>query len=307
MTFHDFEQLWKKIPQTNNGYVSLDSDSPLKLELGYHANNTKSFVVDDVGNLEPLPSSNAIHANIYILSNGTKILEFQLVNNEYEDVFLRLCWDLINSTVGIPKPLTALIERYLKWQKLLQRMSSGTLSYERQKGLLGELLYLEEMIKRIGCEAAVAAWVGPEGSDQDFVFCRDWTEVKTISIGAKVVRISSLEQLNQNCIGALHIFILESTTPGENRKTLNGEISRIRALLMDDPIVRDKFETKLVMAGYNPTDKLKYEKNVFRFVEEREYSVDKDFPKLTSANVPIGVQECKYAISLSTIENFRRQ
>lgn len=44
------------------------------------------------------------------------------------------------------------------------------MSYQRQKGLLGELIYLSEIIDLLGIEAAIDAWTGPDGSDQDYVF-----------------------------------------------------------------------------------------------------------------------------------------
>lgn len=42
------------------------------------------------------------------------------------------------------------------------------MSANAQKGLIGELLYLEYLIDQNGVKHAFESWVGPDGSDQDF-------------------------------------------------------------------------------------------------------------------------------------------
>ena len=64
--------------------------------------------------------------------------------------------------------LNTLMHRYITWQKLLQYENKSVMSFQRQKGLLGELIYLSKMIDDIGTEAAVDSWAGPDGSDQDY-------------------------------------------------------------------------------------------------------------------------------------------
>ena len=100
-------------------------------------------------------------------------------------------------TYDSQQPLTDFIMRYKNWQKFLQYMKGDVMSFQRQKGLLGELLYLKEILISMDKEAAVEAWVGPEGSDQDFVFSDTWTEVKSVALSAESVSISSLQQLYQ--------------------------------------------------------------------------------------------------------------
>lgn len=40
--------------------------------------------------------------------------------------------------------LNSLMHRYITWQKLLQYENKSVMSFQRQKGLLGELIYLSK-------------------------------------------------------------------------------------------------------------------------------------------------------------------
>ena len=74
----------------------------------------------------------------------------------------------METSANAENPLQKIIEQYEKWQKLLQKASDSILATNEQKGLIGELIFLKEMIDKEGIEKTLTAWTGPEGSDQDF-------------------------------------------------------------------------------------------------------------------------------------------
>lgn len=307
MTFHEFQAKWEAMPERPNSYLSLGNIHPLSLQIGHGSSNFKSFVVMDSGVVIDIPSSFAIKASNPILANGKRALEFQLVYNSFEEEFQRLCWDMIEVTVESPCPLNDMIARYMAWQRLLQYYRVGIMSFERQKGLLGELLYFQEIIDTYDAQYAVNAWCGPDGSDQDYLFEASWAEVKTIALASKSVKISSLEQLEQEQDGALIVYVLEKSTPGDNRITLPDIVSSIRQILAVNPLIADQFEMKLFKYGYRAKDEDVYRKYHFRLIEKREYSVNECFPKLTRKNVPAELSACKYELSLPAIEQYRRK
>ena len=307
MTFSDFQVRWKDIPYRENSYLSLGDIHPLNLQIGRAANYYKSLAVMNSGKIKDIPSSYAVRAVNPALANGDFVLEFQLVHDTFDEEFQRLCWDMIEVTIESPQPLKDMIARYMTWQKLLQYKNTGVMSFENQKGLLGELLYLEELLSSMTCADAVNAWCGPEGSDQDYVMANTWTEIKTVSLAATTVKISSLQQLDQEIDGILKVYVLEKSTEGPGRVTLPDVVSQIKATLADEPQVLDRFEMKLFKYGYRQADEDEYRKNWFRLVESREFFVTDDFPKLTRKNVPSGVEECTYGLSLLSLEPFRRQ
>lgn len=307
MTYDEFQRKWDNMPEQKNSYLSLGDIHPLSLQIGHGSNNFKSFVVMNSGEVKDVPSSFAIQAVNPKLANGKRTLEFQLVYNAFEEEFQRLCWDMIEVTVESPQPLSDMISRYMSWQRLLQYYNRGKMSFERQKGLLGELLFLRKLILESNPRNAVMSWCGPDGSDQDFLFDATWTEVKTVSLASGNVKISSLEQLEQETNGTLIIYILEKTTPGEKKISLPDVVEDIRNLLADDALVLDKFNMRLFKYGYRDRDEDYYRQNVFRLIEEREYDVTDDFPKLTRKNVPVELTACKYELSLPSLEAYRRK
>lgn len=306
MTFNELKEKWDNMPAVGNGFLKLGLENPLNLQIGYSQSAYKSFIVMDTGIIKNIPSSFAVKVTNVQLMNMSWILEFQLVHPSFEEEFLRLCWDMIEYSSKAEDALNALIHRYMTWQKLLQYENKSVMSFQRQKGLLGELIYLSTMIDDMGAEEAVDSWTGPDGSDQDFIFPADWAEVKSVSLASETVHISSLQQLQQEMEGKLIVYILESTTAGENRVCLVDVVNEIKTKLMNNARYLDRFDLKLYKYGYRKSHENEYRNNSFRFIEKREYVVNDIFPKLVGENVCSEIVSCKYELSLAAIEKYRR-
>lgn len=306
MTFNELKEKWDNIPAVGNGFLKLGLENPLNLQIGYSQNAYKSFIVMDTGIIKNIPSSFAVKVSNVQLMNMSWILEFQLVHLSFEEEFLRLCWDMIEYSSKEEDALNALIHRYMTWQKLLQYENKSVMSFQRQKGLLGELIYLSTMIDDMGAEEAVDSWTGPDGSDQDFIFPADWAEVKSVSLASETIHISSLQQLQQEMEGKLIVYILESTTAGENRVCLVDVVNEIKTKLMNNARYLDRFNLKLYKYGYRKSHENEYCNNPFRFIEKKEYVVNDIFPKLVGENVCSEIVSCKYELSLAAIEKYRR-
>lgn len=306
MTFHDFRNEWAQISPHKNGFLNLEIKHSLNFKIGYYFSQFKSFIVMNTGVVREISSTFAVRVVNAELNNGTWILEFQLLHSAFEEEFLRLCWDMIESTVNTVNALDNLISKYISWQKLLQSASKKVLSFQNQKGLLGELLFLQESMTKIGTDKAVFAWIGPEGSDQDFLFEETWAEIKTVALSADSVSISSLEQFEQEQDGLLVVYVLEKSTEGTGRITLTETVENILTQLETNLRLREQFEMKIFKYGYREMDRDEYMKNWFRLVEKREYCVDSTFPKLTRLNVHPEIIGCSYLLSISAIEKYRR-
>lgn len=306
MKFDELKEKWDNMPAVGNGFLKLGLEHPLDLQIGYSRSAYKSFVVMDTGIINNIPSSFAVKVTNVQLTNMSWILEFQLVHPSFEEEFLRLCWDMIEYSSKEENALNALIHRYITWQKLLQYENKSVMSFQRQKGLLGELIYLSKTIDDIGVEEAVDSWTGPDGSDQDYLFSAEWAEIKSVSLASETVRISSLQQLQQEMEGQLIVYILESTTAGDDRVCLVDVVSEIKAKLANNARYLDRFDLKLYKYGYRKNHENEYRENQFRFIEKREYVVNDSFPKLVGDNVSSEIVSCKYELSLAAIEKYRR-
>ena len=305
MTYKEFEEKWNAISTSHNGYLNIHIEHPLELKIGYYKIGYKGLIIMDTGEICDIPSTYAVNVKNIQLKNGQWALRFELLNNGYEEEFLHLCWDIIQYSQYSKTPLKNLIKRYLSWQKFLQYHKNNAFSIQRQKGLIGELLYLEEFINKNGEKEALRAWSGPDGSDQDFVYSNSWTEVKTVSLAAETVSISSLQQLDQNTEGNLVIYTLEKTAPCDDMINLAIKVEEIKDLIKNNNKALDIFSMKLYKYGYRESEIEEYKRNNYRYVEQKEYLVNKSFPKLTRNNVMPEIVSCKYSLSLSAIEKYR--
>lgn len=306
MTYQQFNSKWKELDIVGRGFLKLPFEHPIDYHVGYTEEGNKALIAMDVGKRSDIPCSSAIKAENRQLQNQKWSLELQLLQSSYEEEYLHLCWDIITYSNKAENAVEAMIRRYTSWQKLLQYAKEGSLSFSRQKGLLGELLFLKESFATIGYEATIKSWTGPDGSDQDFLFEKTWSEVKAVSLAAESVKISSFEQLKQEIDGELTVYVLERTNPGDNSVVLPDLVEQIRDILSEDEVLLDSFNMKLYKYGYRDKDADEYRKNTFRFVEKRIYNVDSNFPRLTRDNVRSEIVSGTYSLSLAAIEQFRR-
>ncbi|SEW38288.1 Putative PD-(D/E)XK family member [Ruminococcaceae bacterium KH2T8] len=306
MTYQEFKSAWKAFNKSTKGFLKLPLSHPLEFHVGYASSARKALVIMDTGKLDKIPCSNAISAENRQLINGKWSLELQLLIEEYEEEFLCLGWDIIICSKDADDPARALVDRYLDWQKLLQYVGKGVMSFSRQKGLIAELIHLQEIIQQKGLQNALTAWVGPDGADQDFVYEESWEEIKAISLAAETVKISSFEQLMQEKSGFLLVYVLEKSTPGEDRVVLSNLVEMIRNGFSQSSLLLDKFNIKLFKYGYRDRDVEEYDRNCFRYIERRDYIVDSEFPKLTQSNTPVEIVAGSYLLSLAAIEKYKR-
>jgi len=307
ITFKEFKNLWEGIEACENGYLSLGLGPTLNVHIGYHSLDSKSLVLLDTGIIKDIPSSYAIEAKNVRLQNGSYAVEFRLMKNLLNDTFLRLCWDMIDYSETSKEPIMAFINRYISWQKLLQYMKTEGLTYKRQKGLIGELLFLKGVLKTENYHTVVSAWTGPDGCDQDFQFSDTWAEIKTVSMAAESVAISSLQQLDNPMKGTLEVYFLEKASEGSGRLNLYALVEEIRGMFDRDLLLLDRFNLKLYKYGFRDEEREEYEKNYYRLTKYQTYNVDDYFPKIIRSNVMTGIQECKYSLSIEYLDKYRKR
>ena len=85
MNFQQFKDKWKEFDSCGLGYLKLSLDHPLDFHVGYSTTTRKALVVMNTGKIENIPCSNAISAKNRELKDGSWSLEFQLIQDEFED------------------------------------------------------------------------------------------------------------------------------------------------------------------------------------------------------------------------------
>lgn len=299
---------WNSLTYNANAFVRIDASHPLDWYIGYENINQKVLLLVTEYESETLPSSKSIQVSSGKRIDGNWVLSFKLIRSEQEDVFIRLCTDLIESSRYQSKNSSGLdfvINRYNQWARLMEIYKTGFLSESAQKGLVGELYYLKEVIEGgAPLSVAINGWLGPEKADQDFVFSDGWHEIKVVGLSSDMVSISSLEQFDSPQSGELVIYFLDKTANFDiNGFTLYSLVNEIREYLKQSSDAFNNFNGKLLKIGY--IDLPEYHKQFYKVGKVNKYKVDSEFPKLVRETVPNQIVKAAYQLSIQAIEPWK--
>lgn len=306
-TINDLYEKWNSISPYTGGFLLISDEHPLSFHIGYLSDSQKCFIVLNTGRLEKLSSSKAINVENILLSDNSFALRFSLNYPSLDEIFVKLCWDLMSTSKYDPQPIEKIVAQYKKWLRLLHQIGNGLLPSHSQKGLIGELFYLSDLIDEHGENTALGEWVGPEGADQDYNFEDGWAEVKTTIIAGTSVQVSSMQQFDRSDEGTLIVYFLDKTSStGATTISLNEAVELVASKVLTQSN-RDLFELKLAKCGYQSRNADEYSAYRFKLSEKRMYCVSSNFPRLTKDSVPSAVIEAQYRIDLPSIETFRKR
>ena len=307
MQIEEFSRSWKIIdtPSVFQGY---QATHPLRLYYGLDVTGNMDFVmqINKLPDRIP-PSTKSINIIVTRREDGQLLIHFQLIEKDDSDIFIRLCHDLAESTSNhrdATNAEAALLNRYVKWKRLLDRDNKGLLSSTEIKGLLGELLFLERYLApRHGYDDSITGWIGSSGAHRDFVVSDLWFEIKAIDPGSIIVNISSVDQLDTDNPGQLVLMVLEKT----NRLDLTAislpqEVAALKLALVDNPISLSQFENKLTEAGYFYDPLYDEDKYVLRRIHY--YDVSSNFPRIRRKDLPKGIVKLSYEIGIDSLSQF---
>ena len=195
ITAEYLHEKWNAFNYYDGGYIQIEVKHALEWHVGYKEIDQKALVIISQNEPELLPSSKSIVVTKGRRTDGRWTLSFVLMRNEQDSVFELLCADLISYSQTADNEISALnltVRRFKQWNKLLEHQRKSLMDESNRKGLLGELIYLCEVIDAgYPILPAVQGWVGPDGADQDFVYADNWHEVKSVGVSADSVKISS--------------------------------------------------------------------------------------------------------------------
>jgi len=234
---------------------------------------------------------------------GQQRLVLTLEKQVDRDLFEGLCRTLASAlerATDSASSLAVALAHIRRWKTFLSGRSQH-LSAEEVRGLFAELTFLLELIEQHGSTtAAVAAWLGPERSHQDFIFGNTAVEIKSLSgTERSTVRISSedqLESLNDKLF--LRIYRLSSLPDVTRAKSLNEIVAAVQMRLAEAEAV-EAFDRKLVAHGYAPLPD--YDGPRFVVSDLHSYCVSDGFPRLMRSQLPTGIGRVAYDIRLETI------
>lgn len=296
----DFDNLrgqWENTLRIERGYTFVDT-APLECYIGYDEKLRRTLLILSRRELKLPPSSKTVEINQRRRKDGRFNLTLSLLSENETAVFMEMCRDLLAATEDARDESEALKkfwQRYKHWQNLFAAAKNDLLSEERQRGLIGELLFLRgQIINGRPLKESVAGWTGALKEHQDFSYGKTWYEIKTVMEQAEKVSIQSLEQLSLERIGELVIYRLAKTA-GEGF-TLNSLVNELEELLSKNASAAQRFKVLLFQTGY--VGREEYHEQSYRLVENMNFTVDENFPRLTKNNLPPAIIEASYSLNL---------
>lgn len=285
-------------------YVRVSENHSLELYLGKNEKGYPTLRYN--GNFTPIKivGNSLLEIKQVKTTNYNSIL-FCFTSKDNLSLFYNFCADIITQTEhfdGSKDGYIEIVNRYAQWKKMFYG-SSKTLTENEIMGLIGELLFLKNYAFKIhGTTVGLKGWSAPEPTHKDFSFENEWFEIKSVNSHKNSVLISSIEQLDSEIEGKLIIYSFEKMSPSFKGLTLNNLVSSINEILILDTD-KDIFIEKLKQIGYSYDEV--YDNYVYECVSIDKYIVSKDFPRLTSKNIPIEIGKIQYEIILSMIEKYK--
>ena len=302
------EQVWNDVRAQRERPVfkRVDERHPYDLYLGVDVRESPVLMLLSHRSVGQLPRLRSLEVSQNLRHDGKFAILISLSTPDLLHPFCTVCEDLIESLRNLTQTggeALFLLNRLEKWRQLLETTRKG-LSQPQLLGLMGELLFLEQLVERIGPTPAVSSWLGPTKAPQDFEAGGHIYEIKVCPVGAHAVIISSLEQLHTaNTPTTLIVFLVGPSSLEHPRAfTPNTLISRIRNCLTDHPLASSDFELKLGDLGF---DEHQPECDVPLIAERaRAFEVRDSFPRLTPVSVPNGIIAATYSLNLDQCLDF---
>lgn len=237
-----------------------------------------------------------IELNIYLLDNELKDIFSLFIQNILED---------IENSVTESEAITTTLNVVSKWKKLFDKINFNGLSLEQQKGLIGELLFLNYLLNDEKTSTnAVNAWTGTEQDFQakDFTLGSVGVEVKFTASKQPRIKVSNERQLDAENLSELFLVLYSTEAVKDNGISLNSIVEQTQQKISTEE-ERSVFNAKLQLNGYFDEDKEHYGR-MYSFKKTFVFAVTSQFPKIVKNHLPLGIYDTSYSIEISAVENF---
>jgi len=260
-------------------------------EIKVHQNYLKRFVGVEI---QVLPAIN--HSELVII----------LLENDLSDIFSYFIEDIINDLINVENQniaLTKITSKINYWKRLFSKMTGGILTPQQQRGLYGELFFLNELLELTADRFYILnGWHGPLGANQDFYYNGIAVEVKTSKSNKPSIKISNEYQLDNNGLNDLYVLFYKLNEYQGGTETLFKLINSIRQNLNSESLIQ--FNEKLENLGVNPETEEEYNNTSYSIAFEKTYLITEDFPKIVRNNLDEALSAVSYEIEPKLCADF---
>lgn len=226
----------------------------------------------------------------------------EAANSDLNDVFAIVVKDILDELRKQSDPekyIVSLKQRIQKWRDFFKIPSMHRLSEKASIGLIGELMFIKHMMN-LGIKNASEMWNGPIKASQDFQWERVAVEVKTTASSTmEFVHISSEMQLDSADRDSLFLVAYRLERNDASGISLPEMIMQVSDELEEHQ--RARFHANLTCLGYFKEDESCYSRR-YSLKECKSYQVNDSFPKILKSDLPNGIKDISYKISLKCCE-----
>jgi hypothetical protein len=222
------------------------------------------------------------------------------------DLFATMAADVVStmescSGVADDRIFHLFLTRIRAWQEFMRREGDGLLSPEAEIGLIGELIFLRDVLEAgIRPVTATEGWHGPLDGLHDFVLGTGAIEVKTsVAAGGFPAKISSLEQLD-DLPGRLLFLTAIRLVPDASGSTLTETVDDVRRLVRGVPAAASVLDSLLLHAGFLDAVSDRYVRRFSR-ARTRILPITEKFPRLARTLVRPEIRCARYELDIDAV------
>ncbi len=193
-----------------------------------------------------------------------------------------------------------------KWRHFLSVPKLGILNEDEIIGLIGELVFIEHIIRNIDIQL-LKNWTADRG-EEDFILGKTIIEIKTTRKEKHEHIINGIDQLIVNGSTDKYILsILLNPSDSPNDLSLPIIISECVNLISNSPELLDLFYQKLKSRKYDIRDSMHYDNFIYKILRTGLFEVNEEFPKLTTKELsqPLNprISKVRYLLDMEGLNN----
>ncbi|WML57760.1 PD-(D/E)XK motif protein [Neobacillus sp. PS2-9] len=195
-----------------------------------------------------------------------------------------------------------------RWRAFFQRGGFRNLSEEQQRGLFGELWFINEWLDKFPGQPplVVEQWEGPTKGRIDFKGSKCGLEIKTVNEKlTKSIKISNENQLKlSEAVSSIYLYVCYLEQSKTHGTSLQDLVVKVREKIASrSERIALIFNDLLTDLGFREEEYA----DTYYFVEKVEvYEAGENFPRLIKENLPKGISHVTYNIDLTHCSDFER-
>lgn len=244
------------------------------------------------------------------LVSGKPTLILTLLNENLKNQFSDLILSIVLQTkvVDDKSAKSQFITLCNEWFEMFDPLPMQLSRFELQ-GIFAELVFLRYLLDQsdITFNSVLTSWKGPFGKGHDFELGEQLFEIKSITEGVPLVKISSEFQLDYLNGQKLYLVVYQFFSKPNEGTTLSTLVNEIANILRSQTGTKmNFFWAALSKAGLNGNNIHEFDNHQFQLQGKLYYDCNSiDFPSLRRSLLPDAIRNIKYEIALSGIEIFK--